>query len=75
MSFVRTFIDDDLAFAVAVLDLAGPLVQRGPPEPFEQRLVEVAFDTISPMKADWQYPWVVGRLNWQPQFTAQLQLS
>jgi len=42
MSFIRTFVDNDLAFSVSVLDLARPLVQRRPFQPRERRIVEMA---------------------------------
>ena len=47
MSFVRAFVDNDLAFPVSVLDLAGPLVQRRPIQRRERRIVEVAFDNFA----------------------------
>jgi hypothetical protein len=47
LSFIRTFVDNDLAFAISILDLAGPLVQRRPIQPRERYIVEVAFNDVT----------------------------
>jgi hypothetical protein len=47
LSFIRTFVDNDLAFSVSVLDLARPLVQRRPVQPRKRRIVEVAFHDVT----------------------------
>jgi hypothetical protein len=44
LSFIRTFVDNDLAFAISLLDFARPLVQRRPIQPGERRIVEMAFN-------------------------------
>ena len=47
LSFIRTFVDYDLAFAISLLDFARPLVQRGPIQLRERRIVEMAFDDVA----------------------------
>ena len=47
MSFVRALVDNDLAFAVSILDLAGPFVKGRPVQPHEQRIIEMAFDDVA----------------------------
>jgi hypothetical protein len=47
LSFVRALVDNDLAFAISVLDLAGPLVKARPIQPHERRIIEMAFDDVA----------------------------
>jgi hypothetical protein len=47
LSFIRTFVDNDLAFAISLLDFARPLVQRRPIQPRERRIVEMAFNDVA----------------------------
>jgi hypothetical protein len=47
LSSIRTFVDNDLAFAVSLLDFARPLVQRRPIQPRERRIVEMAFNDVT----------------------------
>lgn len=47
LSFIRTFVDDDLTFAIALLDFARPLVQRRPIQPRERRIVEMACNDVT----------------------------
>jgi hypothetical protein len=47
LSFIRTFVDDDLTFAISLLDFARPLVQRRPMQPRERRIVEMAFHNVA----------------------------
>jgi hypothetical protein len=47
LSFVRTLVDEDLAFAVSILDLAGPLVKCRPVQSNERRIIEIAFDDVA----------------------------
>jgi len=47
LSFIGTYVDDDLAFAVSILDLAWPLVQARPFQPRERRSVEMTFNDIT----------------------------
>ncbi len=47
MSFVRTFVDNNLAFAVSVRDFARPLVKPRPIQPREWRIVEMTFNDVA----------------------------
>src|SRR5262245_45346741 len=47
LSFIRTFVDYDLAFAISLLVFARPLVQRGPIQLRERRIVEMAFNDVA----------------------------
>lgn len=47
LPFIRTLVDHDLALAVSIFDLAGPLVKARPLEAREQRIVEVAFNNVA----------------------------
>ena len=47
MNFVRTRVDNDLAFAISILDLAGPLIKSRPIQPHERRIIEMAFDDVA----------------------------
>ena len=47
MSLVRALVDNDLAFAISILDLAGPLVKDRPIQPDERRIIEMAFDDVA----------------------------
>ncbi len=47
LSCIRTLVDDDLAFALSLLDFARPFVQRRPIQPRERRTVEMAFDDVA----------------------------
>ncbi len=47
MSFIRTFVDNDLAFAVSVRNFARPLVKPRPIQPRERRIVEVTFNDVT----------------------------
>ena len=47
MSFIRALVDNDLAFAISILDLAGPLVKARPVQPRERRIIEMAFDDVT----------------------------
>ena len=47
MRFVRTLVDNDLAFAIALLDFSRPLVQRRPIQPCKRRIVEMTFNKVT----------------------------
>jgi hypothetical protein len=47
LSFIRSFVDNNLAYAIAVGDFARPLVQRRPIQPRERRIFEMTFDDIT----------------------------
>jgi hypothetical protein len=47
LSFIRTFVDNDLTFAISLLDFAGPLVECRPIQPRERRIVEMAFNNVT----------------------------
>jgi hypothetical protein len=47
LSFVRALVDDDLAFAVSIFDLARPLVEGRPVQPHERGIIEMAFDDVA----------------------------
>jgi hypothetical protein len=46
LSFIRTFVDNELAFAISLLDFARPLVQRRPIQPRKRCIVEMAFNDV-----------------------------
>jgi len=45
--FVRALVDNDLAFAISLLDFARPLVQRRPIQPRDRGIVEMAFNDVT----------------------------
>jgi hypothetical protein len=47
LSFVSTLVDNDLAFAISILDFARPLVKSRPVQAHERRTVEMAFDDVA----------------------------
>jgi hypothetical protein len=47
LGLIPTFVDNDLAPAVAVLNFPGPLVQSRPVQAYERRIVEVAFNDVA----------------------------
>ena len=47
MSLVRALVDNDLAFAVSILDLARPIVKGRPVQPYERSIIEMAFDDVA----------------------------
>jgi hypothetical protein len=47
LSFVRTLVDNDLALAVSLRDLTGPLVKRRPIQARERRIIEMAFNDVA----------------------------
>ena len=47
MSFIGIDVDNDLAFAVSILDLAWPLVQARPFQPRERRSVEMTCNDVA----------------------------
>ena len=47
LSFIRTFVDNNLAFAISLPDFARPLVQPRPIQPRERRLVEMTFNDVT----------------------------
>jgi hypothetical protein len=47
LSFIRTFVYNDLAFAISLRDFARPLVQPRPMQPRERRIIEMAFNDVT----------------------------
>jgi len=47
LSLVRALVDNDLAFAISILDFAGPLVKSRPVQPDERRIIEMASDQVA----------------------------
>src|SRR5262249_5986409 len=47
LSFVSTLVDNDLAFAICILDFARPLVKSRPVQAHERRTVEMALDDVA----------------------------
>jgi hypothetical protein len=47
LSFICTLVYYDLALAIPVLDLAGPLVKRSSVQARERRIVEMAFNDVA----------------------------
>ncbi len=47
MSFIRTFVDNDLAFAISLRDFARILVQPRPIQPRERRIVKMTFNDVT----------------------------
>jgi hypothetical protein len=47
LSFIRTFVNNDLPFSVSLLDFARPLVQRRPIQPRDRGIVEMAFNDVT----------------------------
>jgi hypothetical protein len=47
LSFIRTFVDNNLAFAFSVRDFARPLVQPRPIQSRERRIGEMAFNDVA----------------------------
>ena len=47
MSLVRALVDNDQAFAISILDFAGPLVKGRPVQPHERRIIEMASDDVA----------------------------
>src|SRR5262245_57990411 len=47
LSCVRAFVDDDLALSISILDLGGPLVEPGPIQPHERRIIEMTLDDVA----------------------------
>src|SRR3990170_1251349 len=47
LSFIRTCVDNDLAFAIALRDFARPLVQPRPLQPRERCIVEMTFNEVT----------------------------
>jgi len=47
LSFIRTFVDNDLAFAISLRDFVGPLVLPRPIQPRERRIVEMTFNDVA----------------------------
>jgi hypothetical protein len=74
LSFIRMLVNNDLAFAISSAISPGHLYSPAQFSPASDVSLKCP-STMLPTKADCQKPWVLGKLNWQPQFTAQLQLS
>ena len=47
MSFIRTLVDNNLAFAISLRDFARPLVQPGPIQPRDWRIVKMTFNEVT----------------------------
>jgi hypothetical protein len=47
LSFIRTFVDDDLAFAISFRDFARPFVKPRPIQPRERYIVEMAINDVT----------------------------
>jgi hypothetical protein len=47
LCFIRTFVDDDLAFAIPFRDFAGPLVKRRPIQPRDPGIIEMPFNDLT----------------------------
>jgi hypothetical protein len=47
LGFIRTFVDNDLAFSIPLRDFAGPFVKCRPIQPRKRRIVEVTFNDVT----------------------------
>jgi hypothetical protein len=47
LSSIRTFVDNELAFAISLRDFARPFIQRRPIQSSERGTVEVALDDVT----------------------------
>ena len=47
MSFIRTFVDNDLAFAISLRDFARILVKPRPIQPRKRCIVEMTFNEVT----------------------------
>ncbi len=47
LSFIRTFVDNNLAFAISLRDFARPLVQPCPIQPCDWRIVEMTCNDVT----------------------------